>query len=257
MQPLFERLFDFAGVFPPASHTVAEATRRYRAAIAGPDGWIMGPMLLRASQLAEYEGGDSIGVVADGPPAEGPFVQVEQRIQPGQVAAAVEDLARVAPIIYVERADSDDVTFLDEVAAARRADHDVRAKLRTGGATAESFPSPDSVAGFISSCVELGIPFKATAGLHHPIRTASTVDRATEHGFINLLGAVRCALGDRPEHVEACLSETDPEAFDMRTATWRGAGDRVGETQIRSVLTSIGSCSFDEPAGYLRDLGLI
>ena len=44
------------------------------------------------------------------------------------------------------------------------------AKLRTGGVVEEAFPTVESVAGFIVRCAELGVPFKATAGLHHPLR---------------------------------------------------------------------------------------
>ena len=55
-----------------------------------------------------------------------------------------------------------------------------RVKLRCGGA---SIPSAEQVALVIASCREAGVPFKATAGLHHPVR------RGAEHGFLNLLAA--------------------------------------------------------------------
>ncbi len=44
------------------------------------------------------------------------------------------------------------------------------AKLRTGGVVEEAFPAVEQIAGFIARCAELGVPFKATAGLHHPLR---------------------------------------------------------------------------------------
>ena len=256
MQPLYDRLFDYAGVFPPAGHTVEEATRRYRAAVAGPDGWIMGPMLLRASQLTDYDGEDVIGVVAD-IPISGRFAQVEKRTEPGHTARTIAELVDLAPVVYLECSDPTDGVFLRSVADARTKGQDVRAKIRTGGATAEAFPTPGAVADFIRSCLGLEIPFKATAGLHHPIRTSSGVEGAIEHGFINMLAAVRCALGGHDDRVEMCLSETDPAMFDAGTATWRGVGGEVAEPHIRSAFTSIGSCSFDEPAGYLRRLGVL
>ena len=46
-----------------------------------------------------------------------------------------------------------------------------RAKVRTGGLTPEAFPAPADLARFLYRCAKARVPFKATAGLHHPIRS--------------------------------------------------------------------------------------
>ena len=47
------------------------------------------------------------------------------------------------------------------------------AKLRTGGVKPEAIPSVEEVAAFIRACADRRLAFKATAGLHHPVRACS------------------------------------------------------------------------------------
>ena len=67
-----------------------------------------------------------------------------------------------------------------------------RAKIRTGGVTTDSIPSTKDILRFVKTCLAANVPFKATAGLHHPIRCyrALTYDdnspQGTMHGFLNL-----------------------------------------------------------------------
>jgi hypothetical protein len=106
-----------------------------------------------------------------------------------------------------------------------------RAKLRCGGA---AIPSVEQVALVIACCREAGVPFKATAGLHHAVR------RGEEHGFLNLLAATAAPTG----RLEAVLAEEDPAALDLDGAD-------------RRVFTSFGSCSWREPIEDLEELGLL
>lgn len=255
---LFAGLIDYAGVFPPASLDLATAVAEYTACAGGPDGWVLGPFLLRASQLAELGAFDApVGLVLDVQPTapQHALEQVEQRLEPGAILD-LESLRRLAPVAYIESTDPDDVGVVARVQTARVSGYDVRAKIRTGGATAAAFPSVDTVTSFILECVGRGVPFKATAGLHHPFRHPSTVAGAMEHGFVNLIAAVRCALGS-PQHVSSCLEETDPAAFDLTTVSWKSVGADVSDSRVRETFRSIGSCSFAEPTGYLRELGVI
>src|SRR5207245_1843911 len=58
------------------------------------------------------------------------------------------------------------------------------AKIRTGGVTAEAFPDPDRLSGFLLAAARRRLPFKATAGLHHPLRGVFpfTYDRGSPRG---------------------------------------------------------------------------
>src|SRR5205814_236664 len=62
-------------------------------------------------------------------------------------------------------------------------------KLRCGGPTAASFPSPEQVANVLVACRDAGIPLKATAGLHHPFRHYDESLKTEVHGFLNLFVA--------------------------------------------------------------------
>ncbi len=139
----------------------------------------------------------------------------------------------------------------------------IGAKLRCGGVTPEAFPSCERIAGFISTCRDLGVPLKCTAGLHHPVRHLAADPPVMMHGFLNVFGAgiLAHALGTGREMLTACVAETDPDAFvfsDDRFA-WR---DHLVtfEALIQAregFLSGFGSCSFDEPRDDLRALGLM
>jgi hypothetical protein len=119
-------------------------------------------------------------------------------------------------------------------------------KIRCGGA---SVPAVDEVAAFVRGCRERRVLFKATAGLHHAYPTA-----AGEHGFLNLLAAA--VFGDEETALRA-----GPGSFslDEESFGWDGrhaAADELAEVRA-TLLHSIGSCSFFEPVGELRELGFV
>jgi hypothetical protein len=109
------------------------------------------------------------------------------------------------------------------------------------------------------------VAFKATAGLHHPVRApqaltyAADSPRAVTHGFLNVFLAAAFAWhGDRD--LEPVLAETDPAAFrfDDR-AHWRDRSLDAAQVRDarREFAHSFGSCSFDEPVRDLEALGLL
>jgi hypothetical protein len=129
------------------------------------------------------------------------------------------------------------------------------AKIRTGGLIAEATPPAGVLADFLCGAAARRLPFKATAGLHHPIRSGM-------HGFLNVFaGAVFAWLGTDRDALTRLLDETDPQAFEfrddeLRWRDWRATTAEV-ERARRDFAHSFGSCSFVEPVDGLRALGLL
>jgi hypothetical protein len=88
------------------------------------------------------------------------------------------------------------------------------------------------------------VPFKATAGLHHPLAGVG------RHGFLNVLAA--CAFEDD----DALVGEVELDADALR---WRDreAGAHELARVRREQLVAVGSCSFFEPVEELRELGVL
>lgn len=152
------------------------------------------------------------------------------------------------------------VALIDRLrtAARRRAG----AKLRCGGSAPQDFPEPAAVAGFMVACRDRGLPFKATAGLHHPIRHLDANVGIVRHGFLNLLVAAALSESGADERtVEAIIAEQDRAAFTIGAAGvgWRDMhADANAVEQTRSGgFSSYGSCSFDEPVEDLEALDLL
>ncbi len=109
-------------------------------------------------------------------------------------------------------------------AIARRADGGISfAKIRTGSVRADQIPTTEQVARFIAACAAHSIGFKATAGLHHPLRNEYrlTYDdnppRAMLHGFLNVFVAALLAFDQRIPiaTIEEILCETAPSKFSV------------------------------------------
>jgi hypothetical protein len=164
-------------------------------------------------------------------------------------------------------------------------------KIRCGGDKPSDTPSTDAVADFLSACARADIPFKATAGLHHPIRffhpgvgdkpshcrhsEAISLDSAGfMHGFLNVFLAaflIRRAYGvatqrqhedgrvSAPEIALELLSDTEASNFQIAESAimWRNLRfgiDEVAAARAEFAL-SIGSCSIAEPVADLQSLG--
>ncbi|MFL6569798.1 MAG: hypothetical protein ACJ8HQ_11790 [Chthoniobacterales bacterium] len=135
-------------------------------------------------------------------------------------------------------------------------------KLRTGGVVASAFPSSMWIARALVAAAKHRVPIKFTAGLHHPVRLFHDSVQTKMHGFLNVLGAGVLAAEHEWDAVQtaAMLDDESAEsfAFDDDSFSWREW--RLPTERIRAqreLVTSFGSCSFDEPREDLRALNLL
>lgn len=144
-----------------------------------------------------------------------------------------------------------------------------RAKVRTGGLTPDAFPAAGSIARFLHACASADVGFKATAGLHHPVRGEFNLTyepacpRGMMYGFLNVFMAAALAVSARlnVDELEQVLTDAHAKSFvfDNAGATWRDRRiDLARLARVReSFAISFGSCSFEEPVGDLKALGLL
>lgn len=251
--PLLAAVIDYAGVFPPAALTLAEAVRTYAAHRRGPAAWMLGRFVVPAAHLDDLPA-VAHAALADEPGSAGWRLSVTGRTfaeamelvdaftarPPGlagrggltvdlvespfdpSVLGWGERGSRVRPVVEVA------VDGVDEDLLAAIARVGGVVKVRTGGLVPHAIPPVPALASLIARCAVVRVPLKATAGLHHPIRgeQALTYDpgapRAAVHGFVNVLMAASLAwvgatAGDCPERIASrlapVLAETDPAAF--------------------------------------------
>jgi hypothetical protein len=240
---VLERLIDHAALFPPASMSLADGLDQDRQARESPYGWIVGRFVVPAAKLAELPSErPALSVVLSGVEdvalLDGPegveaveLVLPSARPQSAELVAAYRALRPLDVETYFELVFDDG--WRDSVPAAIGAVAAVggRVKLRCGGAFV---PSIEQIGLVVACCRDAGVPFKATAGLHHPVR------RGEEHGFLNLLAAATAPVG----RIDAVLAEEDGSALEV-------------EESAREVFVSFGSCSWREPVDGLRELGML
>lgn len=256
--PLFDRLVDDAGLFPPTSLTMEAALARHHEARAADPPVLTHRFLCPASRLeelrselrAELSRPIAIGLILDtGDPAAVSRALVDPLLAVALVevppGGPVEELPSGVPA-YLEVARGDLETI--ERIAARPG---LGAKVRCGGVRADLFPTVEELGAFIRACVAADLPFKATAGLHHAVRYTDPETGFTHHGFLNLLLAVAAALSEGD--VEEVLASTDAAAL----ADTANAMDHDAARAVRRLLVAYGSCSISTPLQDLFELGLV
>lgn len=289
---LLQSLFDYAGLFPPASLSLAEVVRNYNDYRSGKHAWLLGTLVVPLARLEELEEtaadwleslpeGDcwpvSVLVPADVGPRQVEGLKLRRlggRLSIGSMEvaasdrASLEQLAAALPTdieVFYEVDRSRPVEAqLDAIAAAGG-----QAKIRLGGLQAGLFPSAKSVAAFLVCCRERQLPLKATAGLHHalrgryPLTYEPDAELASMHGFLNLaLGATLVqSKAATVAEVEALLGQEGGQCLTVSEECLSWQGYRFEATELertrRNFFYAIGSCSFVEPVTELEELGLL
>lgn len=135
-------------------------------------------------------------------------------------------------------------------------------KFRCGGVTPDLVPGVETLAAALTDALRAGAPFKATAGLHHPLPNDDEAVGARMFGFLGVFGGAALARlhGLGPDDLAEILADDDASAWsvgdDLRWRSLRASAAEVADARQQAAL-SFGSCSFDEPVDDLRALGWI
>jgi hypothetical protein len=293
---LARELIDYAGLFPPASLPMATTVANYDAYLQSEWNWMLGRFIVPVSRLGEFEkafaglpvpsdagsrnwrlsvllGADPVADVASlhefnarmnyktGRTAL--IDTVETKITSAAEIGRISEIIPAELVTYFEIPPSNCSECISALAGSGR-----RAKIRTGGETADKFPTSATVIEFIRACVAGDVAFKATAGLHHPLRCVHRLTyqpdspSAMMHGFLNVfLAAAFLRTRMSAEVARQLLEEQSAQAFqfDLDGAAWRE--HRLSRDEIAAVrmnfAISFGSCSFTEPIDDLQCLHLV
>jgi len=292
IQVLLTRFIDYAGLFPPARLGMAAAVREFARYHRGDKGWLLGRFVVPVTRLGEFQSA-ALRHLPQGRArrpwllsvlVEENFNVARERIDAFNRAYAgraaidsvevkpvdAEEIARAArafeslKIFYELRTDKDPGPLMAAVKTLGG-----RAKIRTGGETPGSIPSPAEVLRFLGAAQRSVIPLKATAGLHHPMRGEYCLTyeedspKATMFGFLGFFLAGAWLYHENFDQASALalLEERSPEAlsFSDHEVCWqehRLTRDDLIEAR-RSFVLSCGSCSIEEPVRELRALKLV
>jgi hypothetical protein len=313
VKTLVNGLFDYAGLFPPASLPLTEAFSEYLGHRSEPDAWMVGPFVIPVQKLSEVtillqneqlaspvlfdvlpRAATSLSLLqeslAEDLAACTRFLETNQgkaeitsfefRFPDGifsdtglgvHAVTAVSDLFEEAGFeqasVFGELVRG--ASFESEIApyflslSSSQSRLKILGKIRCGGMAQTDFPTTAEIAAYIHFAAQLGYPFKATAGLHHPIRHFNSGQSVWMHGFINVLFAATMARVHslNPAEIQQILEDEEAQSFifDRTGIAWRTLKatntDFIGVR--RNLALSIGSCSFNEPRADLFELRLL
>jgi hypothetical protein len=283
VRDLLVHSIDYAGLFPPAGLDMQKSVQNYAAYRRSPDRWALGRFVLPVARLEEFEA-RAAPLLQEGEPwplsvLGGKDLAADLRVIAAfrerhlrtariaslEIQASTEAEIRTAGAAIARRIetffeipiDQDPSGLLDAIHALRG-----RAKIRTGGMTKGAAPAPADLARFLVRARSRAA-FKATAGLHHAVRSVRPLtyeagcDTDVLHGFLNLLIASCLALlGSGSDALQRMLE--DQEAGHFRNGdAWSGITPSEARRSRSEFFLSFGSCSFEEPIAELKELKLL
>jgi hypothetical protein len=299
LRALLNRAIDYAGMFPPCALAVEPALRNQSSYVRSPEAWMLNGFVLPVEQfdaarklLSEFDSHHSLRVAALGPKTTNADAFLDGL---GKAETAIRSFSRygtdLVSIGHLEMFLPDDVDSASlkkaraivgdlpvfweapperaeqtiSLIAGHNSDEDTATfgyKLRTGGVTADAFPTSAQIAHALVTAAMRQLPIKFTAGLHHPIRQFRDEVKTKMHGFLNVLGAAVLAAHHQwdTDQAVAVLEDEDPRSFSFADdffawRDWKIDTERL--QQRRKFVRSFGSCSFDEPCEDLRALKLL
>jgi hypothetical protein len=295
---LLRDLIDYAGLFPPAALPMASSVENYDTYSRSQWNWILGRFIVPVARLGEFE--KAFAGLPDRTHDAGFLTWRLSALLSDDIAADISSIhgfnarmkahgsgqSAIVEAVEVKTTSPDEITRLSKVipteiatyfevplsnvreCIAAISDCGRRAKIRTGGETADKFPSSENVIEFIRLCAAANVPFKATAGLHHPLRSVHRFTYQPDspsgimHGFLNIfLAASFLRAGMNSDLAVELLDEQSAQAlhFDSDDIAWHE--HRVSQQEIavtrQDFAISFGSCSFTEPIDDLRSLHLL
>lgn len=291
LRVLLSEIVDYAGLFPPAGLPMPEAIRNYAKYKQSDYNPMLGRFIVPVARLDEFvdasknffSGGadvwklsvlasedihETIQKIEDFNDRFAKFGICDALEIKAENGAEIEQISESLPPdlkTYFEISTNENLA--DSIATLAICGR--RAKIRTGGITPSAFPQSKQITRFIKTCLAANVPFKATAGLHHPLRCEKplTYERdaptGTMHGFLNVFLAAAFLLQEMPSAVlRELLEDNKAENFRFEDdgVFWR-EDYFVSTAQLKILrakgIISFGSCSFDEPVEDLRALGFL
>jgi len=296
LRSLLYRAIDYAGMFPPCALALEPALRNQATYVHSAEAWMLNGFVLPVEQFdaathfsSEFNAEYPLCVAALGPKTTNEnafldgvanaakairtFSQYEVEVShlemflPDDVdsASLKEATAIVGELTAFWEAPPERADQTIERIAEHNSDEEVPTfgyKLRTGGVTADAFPTSAQIARALVAAAARQVPIKFTAGLHHPIRQFRDEVKAKMHGFLNVVGAAVLA-GEHQwdvDQVVMMLEDEDPRSFSFGDDFFAWREWKIDTTRLkhrRKFVRSFGSCSFDEPREDLRALNLL
>ncbi len=288
-------IIDYAGLYPPASLNMQDMVSAWVRGLSSEQDWMLGRVIVPVDRLDEFENisesliprGDEeepwvisallsasaetsleeqagrIGIFNERHAGEGNGGAVIDVVEvPGSDAVSIDVMIDQLPeevFPFFELPVDGDIRGMLAVLVGS----DAGAKIRTGGMKPELYPTTEQLSNFILQCSLADVPFKATAGLHHPLLNHNDDIGVMQFGFLNVfLASLLASAGEESvDVIESMLTRSDLAGIEFGNEGIVVDGSMLGLDVIEDARIafslSFGSCSIDEPIEDLVGLGLL